>query len=248
MYKTANDVSSSPANKIHSEKLVDDLLINNAYDKSTLEKIKHASKSKRKKKKSSISDNGGTKSTLKIPYLSDQCTARIKNAAKKHKIPIRVVSTPGLKLKNILTSSRPLDKPKCPNNNCITCKALKGSGKCNDQNIIYHMNCEMETCLPIRRGNYDGETLRETHDRFDEHYRQAKNTTGKSYVDKPWAKHYQKYHPNCESPKICIEVVGRASTTIERKIREARAILKNNSDLNDKNEQSDIRRFLVGTF
>ena len=110
------------------------------------------------------------------------------------------------------------------------------------------MNCEMKTCLPIKRGQYDGETLRETHDRFDEHYRQAKNPTAKSYVNKPWAKHYRKYHPNCQTPKIGIEVVGRASTTNERKIREARIILKNNSDLNDKNELSDIRRFLVGTF
>ena len=109
------------------------------------------------------------------------------------------------------------------------------------------MNCEMDTCLPISRGHYDGETLRETHDRLDEHYRQARNPTAKSYVDKPWAKHYQKYHPNCDTPKIGIEVVGRASTTNERKIREARLILKNNSDLNDKNEQKDIRRFLVET-
>ena len=245
MYKTANDVSSCENNKQHSEKMVDELLTNNGYQHRVLEKLKSTSKTKRKRKKTASADSGIRKSTLKIPYLSDQCTARIKQAAAKHKIPVRVVSTPGLKLKNILTSSRPLDNPRCPNNNCITCKSLKGNGKCTDKNVIYHMNCEMDACIAIQRGNYDGETLRETHDRFDEHYRQARNPTAKSYADKPWAKHYHKYHPNCEEPKISIEIVGRASTTNERKIKESRVILKNNSDLNDKNEHSDIRRFLV---
>ena len=42
-----------------------------------------------------------------------------------------------------------------------------------------------------------------------------------------------------------MKIVARASTTNERKIKEAPVILKNNSDLNDKKEQMDLRRFLV---
>ena len=42
-----------------------------------------------------------------------------------------------------------------------------------------------------------------------------------------------------------MKIVARASTTNERKIKEARVILKKNSDLNDKKEQMDLRRFLV---
>ena len=198
-----------------------------------------------KQNKSDKTGNSIRYSTLKIPFLSDQCTARIKKSAEKHKLPIRVVSTPGLKLKKILTSSRPLDKPQCPNKDCITCKSLKGTGRCTDQNVIYHMNCEMDDCISKSIGHYDGETLRETHDRYSEHYKQAKNPTAKSYVNKPYAKHYLTHHPNCEDPKIGIEIVGRASTTNERKVKEARNILKNDCDLNDKNEQSNIRRFLV---
>ena len=49
----------------------------------------------------------------------------------------------------------------------------------------------------------------------------------------------------CTEPKIGMKIVARASTTNERKIKEARVILKNNSDLNDKKEQMDLRRFLV---
>ena len=40
-----------------------------------------------------------------------------------------------------------------------------------------------------------------------------------------------------------MKIVARATTNNKRKIKEARVILKNNSDLNDKKEQMDLRRF-----
>ena len=182
---------------------------------------------------------------LKIPFLSDQCTEKIKQAAIKHKIPVQVVSIPGKKLKNLFTSAKPLDKPQCPNNNCRTCLALTSHGKCTDMNVVYHMSCDMTSCKPVKIGNYDGETLRPIDDRFLEHYRAANNPLADSYIDKPWSRHYAKYHPECDEPKISLAIVDRASTTNERKIKEARLVLKNQSDLNTKDEQTDLRRFLV---
>ena len=176
--------------------MIDELLINNGYEKRVLDNIR----AKKKKRRYSRQPTSTKMSTLKLPYLSDQCTARIKMAAEKHKIPVRVVTTPGLKLKDMLTSSKPLDSPKCPNNNCETCKALKYKGKCTDTNVIYHMKCEMDNCMSSNRGHYDGETLRPTHCRFTEHFRSAKNPKAKSYVDKPWAKHYAEHHTNCKEP------------------------------------------------
>ena len=154
---------------------------------------------------------------LKLPFLSDQCTARIKRAVEKYMLPVHVVTTPGRKLREILTSTRPLDKPQCPNNNCKTCTALRSNGKCTDSNVMYHMICEMNNCQVDDRGHYDGETYRPTHCRYSEHYNAANNPTAKSYVNKTWAKHYLQYHPDCTEPKIGIEIVGRASTTIEKK-------------------------------
>ena len=243
MYKTAETIASNTENKQHSIKMVDELLKNNGYNNRVLEQIKTRSKNKIPKKRK----NTGKSSTLKMPYLSDQCTAKIKCAAEKYKLPVRVITTPGLKLKNILTASKPLDKPQCPNKNCVTCKALKttSNGKCSDSNVIYHMNCEKKKCQPINIGHYDGETYRPTHCRFTEHYRAAKNPSAKSYLNNPWAKHYKQHHPGCKEPEIGLKIIARATTTNERKIKEARVILKNNSDLNDKNEQTDLRRFLV---
>ena len=78
-----------------------------------------------------------------------------------------------------------------------------------------------------------------------EHYRAAKNPLAQSYADKPWAKHFATHHPNCNDPKIGLSIVDRATSTNIRKVKEVRIILKNNSDLNDRNEQADLKRFLV---
>ena len=114
-----------------------------------------------------------------------------------------------------------------------------------DRNTIYHMNCEVDSCPSKNIGNYDGETLRPTHFRYMEHYRAASNPTAKSYVDKSWAIHYATNHPNCREPKIGLKIVDKASSTNERKIKESRIILKNKCDLNDRDEQAELKQFLV---
>ena len=240
MYNTADSIASDSINKKYSEQMVDELLANNGYNKKVLDKIKTQKKSKRRNK---ISNEKQT--VFKIPFLSDKCTALIKQSVVKHKLPIRVVTTPGVKLKNLLTSSKPLDKTRCPNTDCRTCGALTTKGQCTDRNVIYHLNCEMEACKSNNIGHYDGETYRPLDDRFTEHFRSAKNPTAKSYIEKPWAKHYATNHPECKDPKIGITIVDRASSTNERKIKEARVILKNKSDLNACDEQIDLQRFLV---
>ena len=130
--------------------------------------------------------NGAKNSTLKIPFLSDNCTTRIKRAAEKFKLPIRVVTTPGITLKNVLTSSKPLNKPQCPNLDCKCCIAMENTSRCEDSNVIYHMQCKVEACQAADIGHYDGETYRPAHCRFIEHYRSAWNPGAKSYVDKPY--------------------------------------------------------------
>ena len=244
MYKTAESIASNTENKKYSERMVDELLINNGYKEKTLQRIKQQQDQKKLRRKKKQRDDE-KRAVLKIPFLSDKCTSRIKQAAIKHNIPVRVVTTPGMKLKNMLTSSKPLDQPRCPNNDCNTCSNLKSKGQCTDQNLVYHMNCEMSPCKTSNMGHYDGETLRSLDERYTEHYRSAKNPTAKSYEDKPWAKHYAEKHPNCDKPKIGVSIVERARSTNERKIKEARTIISNKSDLNDRNEHVDLKKFLV---
>ena len=208
MYETAENVASDSINREYSEKMIDELLANNGYSKKVLQTIKtERLQKKSRKSKSSSWKNDDKKSILKLPFLSDKCTAQIRQAATKHKIPVRVVTTPGTKLKNLLTSSKPLDKPQCPNIDCKTCDALTTKGQCTDRNLIYHMSCGIDSCTSKNIGKYDGETYRPLDDRYTEHYRSAKNPSAKSYADKPWAKHYAAKHPECKEPKISVSIV-----------------------------------------
>ena len=60
----------------------------------------------------------------------------------------------------------------------------------------------------------------------------------------PLAKHYATHHQE-GNPKLELTVLQRASTTVDRKIKEARLILKNKPDLNNRDEQIELRKYLV---
>ena len=166
--------------------MMDRLFLSNGYSDRVLAQLKK--KKKRRRKVDTKKQTRDTVSTLKIPHLTDQCTAQIRRAAEVHQIPVRIVTTPGRKLKHILTSSRPLDEAKCPNNNCVTCQSLDGKGKCTDSNLIYGMGCDFNTCKEVPIGKYEGETYRPIDNRSTEHYRSAKNPTAESYKHMPFAK------------------------------------------------------------
>ena len=242
MYETAASVSSNSTNTAHSKRMIDELLLNNGYNNRVIERIKNNKRKKKKKRLNSDPNN----TTLKLPFLSDECTAKIKRAATSLKIPVRVVTTPGRKLRDLLTSSCPLDRPHCPNNNCQTCEALEGHGKCTDRNLVYSVTCDKAECKRQNIGHYNGETYRPISDRFIEHYRSANNPTAESYKDKPLAKHYSTKHPDhTGNPELKLRILTRAATTTDRKIKEARAILKNSPDLNDRDEQTELRKYLI---
>ena len=94
--------------------------------------------------------------------------------------------------------------------------------------------------------HYDGETGRPLHDRFIEHYRNANNPKAKSYANTPMAKHYRDKHPDQKTPpSLSVTVLERANNTVNRKIREARLISKNNPSINDRHELSELQQFLV---
>ena len=213
MYQTAEDVSSSPSNLEHSTytSLVNNLLKHNSYPDNLVNKARQKPRSQKKQ-----SEQHNT--TLCLPFLSNQTTALFNKAVTKSGLAIKVVSKPGRKLKDILRSSRPLDKPQCTLNNCVTCRDLK-SGKCTTPNCIYRITCNK--CGDI----YIGETYRPLHCRYIEHYRNASNPTAKSYINTPLAKHYTQAHPNC-MPDLAVEILDTASSNKNRHIKEAKYILR----------------------
>ena len=118
-------------------------------------------------------------------------------------------------------------------------------GKCTDRGVVYGIICELCKAKALQEHHeYDGETGRPLDKRFKEHYLSASNPTAKSYKDKPLAKHYSTYHPNTK-PQLSLRVIEKATSTNNRKIREARIINKNNPSMNNRHELTQVKQFLV---
>ena len=239
IYQTAADVSSNQENRDYSTDLIDQLLLNNGYTDRVLTQITKK-KEKTRKKKINNRQQSTPKATLKIPYLSEDCTAKIKRAADQCFLPIRIAVSPGQTLRDTLTSSRPLDHPKYSRVTCETCMCLE-DGVCTTSNVVYQITCTMDGCS----SKYIGETYRPLRDRFIEHLRSSKNPTARSYVNKPLAKHYNEQHPNCTTPKLSLKFLESARSTVNRKIKEARLIANLNPTINDRQELTELKQFLV---
>ena len=108
-------------------------------------------------------------------------------------------------------------------------------------NLVYEITCNTDNC----GDKYEGETYRPLHERFTEHFHNANNPTAKSYVNTPMAKHYRDKHTNSSDPSLSVKILEKANSTVNRKIREARLIAKNNPTINDRQELSELQQFLI---
>ena len=99
------------------------------------------------------------------------------------------------------------------------------------------MRCESDTPQV-----YIGETYRPLHDRLMEHTRAANRPD--SYKENAVGKHYKQYHVNCTA-LLKFEILDRQRSTVRRKISEARRIVQDVPQLNDRTELNYLSRFLI---
>ena len=175
---------------------------------------------------------------LKLPYISEYVSKEIFAFIKKRKLPISVILTPGKKLKDLLCSLRPYDKPKCTTRNCKICACLVNYVNCTVQFPVY-----LITCL-LYEETYVGESSRRLHDRLSEHLRFATSPDNRNYIDEAFAVHYRQCHHG-QAPQLSFKLLKSESNTVSRKIIEAMYINQLKPEINDKEECISINRFLV---
>ena len=175
---------------------------------------------------------------LKIPYVSEFVSYEILRYIKKRKLPINVIFVPGTKLRDILCSSRPLDKPGCSLSHCKICDLLENDVNCNTSCPVYQITCGL--CNEL----YIEESPRTLHDRLREHLRYASNSNKPSYKEEALATHYREFHSGT-SPFLSFKLLHTERNTIMRKIFEAYIISNFKPNINDKDECIDIKRFLI---
>ena len=169
--------------------------------------------------------------------MSEAISKQIVKFVRKHKLPVNVIFTPGRKLRDIFCSSRPYDKPKCTQRNCVVCDNLE-KGDCTTQAPVYVVTCS------ICKENYVGETGRSAYDRLTEHLRYASNPTSCSYTDEAFAIHYRENYAN-KTPQLRFEILDNDNIIIRRNILESYYIYSIKSTINNKAECTQIKRFLV---
>ena len=231
-YKTAERSSSSSDLAEESKLMIDNLLRSNGYEDPRSFIKTHIPTPKMDYV--SMDD----KVCLKIPYVSEFVSYEILRFTKKRKLPINVVFIPGRKLRDILCSSRPLDKAQCTLNKCKICELLENDVDCSTSHPVYQITCRL--CNEI----YCGESSRSLHERLSEHLRYASSPEKASYRDEALATHYREHHPGL-SPLLNFKLLHVERNTIMRKILEAYTISKLNPTINDRNECIDIKRFLI---
>ena len=169
--------------------------------------------------------------------MSEAISKQIVKFVRKHKLPVKVIFTPGRKLKDIFCSSRPYDKPNCTRRNCVVCDNLE-KGDCTTQAPVY-----LVTCI-ICKEKYVGETGRSAYDRLTEHLRYASNPTSRNYTEEAFAIHYRENHAN-KIPQLRFEILDSDINIIRRKILESYYIYSIKPTIINKAECTQIRRFLV---
>ena len=128
---------------------------------------------------------GNTKSViLKLPYILEYVSKEIFTFIKKQKLPILAVFTLGRKLKHLLCSLCPYNKPKCMTCNCKICACLQDDVSCTAKHPVY-----LITCL-LCQEQYVGESSTTLHDCLSEHLWFATSPDNKNYKDELLAIHY----------------------------------------------------------
>ena len=229
-YHTAKLCSSNDAYIEESYIQIDKLLLANGYNEPRkLKDYRYRYPSK------TITDKDDLIS-LSLPYLTETVSKNVSRFVNSHNLPIRVIFTPGRKLRDIFCNSRPLDKSTCFNKKCQICPRLVGGSDCTTVGVIYKIICN------ICNQTYIGETSRSIHERLAEHNRYAGNPT--KHPDEALAVHYSNFHINI-TPDLSFQLLECVSSTVKRKIKEALYIINQKPEINLKEECITLERYLV---
>ena len=232
-YKTAKNCSSNDAYTKESYRVVDKLLTHNSYQNPR--QYINYNQIKPKMVSSNLSKDIEYIS-LSLPYISEVFSMNVKRYIVSHALPLRVIFTPGPKLRDIFCSSRPYDKRKCFISRCNICPRFIDNSDCQMLGCVYKIVCNI--CKEV----YIGETSRPVHERLMEHSRYAANPN--IYPEEALSKHYGTLHPDAK-PDLLFSILDRDLSTVKRKIKEAFYISNEKPSINEREECIMLERFLV---
>ena len=125
---------------------------------------------------------------------------KVEQAAKKHKVKVKVVERRGNTMKRMLQKSDPFKKMACEERDCVIC--MEGIDvDCRMRGVVYEIMCKEEGC----NRKYIGQTGRSLYERMKEHT--MYNERDKENDSKPIARHSYEEHQG-RKIKIDVKIIG----------------------------------------
>ena len=125
---------------------------------------------------------------------------KVEQAAKKHKIKVKVVERRGNTMKSILQKSDPFNKMTCEEEDCVICREGMDVD-CRMRGVVYEIVCKEEGC----NKKYIGQTGRSLYERMREHT--MYNERDRENESKPIARHSYEEHQG-RKIRIGVKVIG----------------------------------------
>ena len=163
---------------------------------------------------------------------------RIRIAAKRNKVKIKIQERSGTKIKGLLQRSDPFSEKTCKRPTCIICTNEMGIN-CRTRGCVYQMMCKDCEDRADVRNKYRGQTSRSINERGGEHF----DDWEKKKVDTPLWTHSREHHNGGTFP-VEIKILNRCfGKPTRRKITEAVLIqaMKQEESMNNKNEYGFVR-------
>ena len=118
-------------------------------------------------------------------------------------------------MKSCVQISNPTATAGCTDNQCLACKAGRGTGgNCRGSSINYQIECQL--CPAEERSQYIGETARNLFTRAKEHTSRYRNGNGKSFMKK----HQNRKHQGAAG-EYTAKVTGSSRDCLSRQVKEA---------------------------
>ena len=168
-----------------------------------------------------VNDKSTSKSTLKLPFISDSLSRKINYNIRKYDLDINFVCHGNKKLRNVFSQ-----KISNKHSNCELCKKLPNRYSCDMTCVIYQFSCKF--C----DRKYMGKTARPFNVRYNEHKNSIKNNNS---IGAP-SDHRITCNEVCSIDDFNVEILKRVHDPVEASLVEARMINSLNPAMNRRHE------------
>jgi hypothetical protein len=181
----------------------------------------------KKNKNKKAEQNGNNNIFLKLDFVNDRLSRKIRNIVKKYDFPIQLINKPSKNLNQMLNTHKNRNVSK--HENCSTCDHLPVDFSCVDRFLVYKFQCQL--CNQL----YIGETSRPFHYRYKEHMRSLNIKDKKSAL----SQHALDIHKqaNLTIADFSLSILYKCRSPVETRLTEARAISIYGPNINRKNER-----------